>query len=277
MRQSYYEAHSYADPDFPIIFNPVTVQGGIINDSCEFVTHWHEGIEVLCCTSGSSRVFCNENGYHMDPGEAVVVNSDFLHTVENLGDCRYYYLIAEMELFSGLGFPVREVLLKEHVQDEYVRQCFENMAREMREQSPYYKAAMRGLVICLFSHLYRNYTAGPQPFMPPRQNNRLLLVREGIGYIRQNYQRDLTIEEICAHLGFSKYYFCHVFKELTGRTVIDYINYLRCSNARSLLATGKYNISESAGQSGFKNLSYFTRVYKRQMGELPSESSRPLQ
>ena len=54
---------------------------------------------------------------------------------------------------------------------------------------------------------------------------------------------------------------------------MDYLNFLRCSNARRLMASGKYNVSESAAMSGFKSLSYFSRVYRRQMGVLPSAES----
>ena len=78
------------------------------------------------------------------------------------------------------------------------------------------------------------------------------------------------MDSVCRETGFSKSYICHTFKEVTGQTVLDYVNFLRCNHARSLLASGKYNVGESALQSGFSNLSYFSRTYRRIMGELPS-------
>ena len=51
---------------------------------------------------------------------------------------------------------------------------------------------------------------------------------------------------------------------------MDYVNFARCSQARRLLITGRYNVTEAAQRSGFENLSYFTRTYKRYMGALPS-------
>ena len=54
----------------------------------------------------------------------------------------------------------------------------------------------------------------------------------------------------------------------------NYLNYTRCSYARKLLASGRYNVSESAEHSGFSNLSYFAKTYKKYMGELPSQVER---
>ena len=78
------------------------------------------------------------------------------------------------------------------------------------------------------------------------------------------------LEDLANEAGFSKYHFARLFKEMTGQTVLNYVNFLRCNHARSLLASGKYNVGESAIQSGFSNLSYFSRTYRRMMGELPS-------
>ena len=69
----------------------------------------------------------------------------------------------------------------------------------------------------------------------------------------------------------SKYYFCRAFKQATGQTVTQYINWVRCSHARRLLASGECNVGEAAERCGFHNLSYFTRVYRRQYGRVPSK------
>ena len=52
---------------------------------------------------------------------------------------------------------------------------------------------------------------------------------------------------------------------------MEYVNYLRCAYAQQLLKDGEYNISETAVKSGFSDISYFTKVFKQQMGRLPSD------
>ena len=126
----------------------------------------------------------------------------------------------------------------------------------------------------LLVYLYRHYVASEELLAKSSENYRkLMMVKEATAYIRGHFADTLAIEEICERVGFSKFYFCRAFKEVTGRTAVDYINYLRCSNARKLLASG-YNVSESAEQSGFGNLSYFSKVYKKYMGQLPSREKK---
>ncbi len=90
--------------------------------------------------------------------------------------------------------------------------------------------------------------------------------------MKKHYAEPITITNLAATLGFTKYYFCHVFNEITGSTVINHLNYIRCKNARKLILSGRCNITEAAGQCGFTNMSYFARIYKNVIGQLPSET-----
>ena len=140
-----------------------------------------------------------------------------------------------------------------------------------KEAAAYFKTAVKAETLSLFTHIYR--TASRQDLPEGQQNSRKLdMVRSAISYIRQHFTEDITVDDICRHLGFSKYYFCREFRRITGRTVTDTINLLRCSHAKSLISSGRCNVSESAERSGFRNLSYFSKTYKRYNGILPSDT-----
>ena len=72
----------------------------------------------------------------------------------------------------------------------------------------------------------------------------------------------------------SKYYFCRIFKNITGSTVIKYLNMYRCMKARELLSSGKYTVSEAALECGFENMSYFSKTYKAYSGSVPSMAKK---
>ena len=72
-------------------------------------------------------------------------------------------------------------------------------------------------------------------------------------------------------VGFSKYYLCRTFRQITGSTVVDYLNSLRCAHALQLLSSGEYTVGECAEKCGFRNLSYFAKVYRRYRGCSPSD------
>ena len=67
----------------------------------------------------------------------------------------------------------------------------------------------------------------------------------------------------------SEPYFRKLFIEYTGMSPIDYRNDIRLTNAKNKLQSGEYNVSEAAYGSGFSNLSFFIRLYKKKYGHTP--------
>ncbi|MDI6601015.1 MAG: helix-turn-helix domain-containing protein [Thermoanaerobacteraceae bacterium] len=102
-----------------------------------------------------------------------------------------------------------------------------------------------------------------------RQN--LKLIDEAIEYIRQNYSEDITLEDISSYIGFSPYYFSHVFKACTGLNFIDYLTRIRIENAKKLLKQENLKISAIAKMVGYKDPNYFSRVFKNVVGIPPSK------
>lgn len=267
--QQTYEAHRHPDPNFPIIFHLDTLRGRTLSGDS---LHWHENVELLFCVEGEGTVVSNAERISMRPGELAVVNSDHLHAILTEEFCQYYCLIVDKALFATLDLPFGELEVQSRVADPEVRERFSRVIREMEERRPYYKTAVISEVIGLAAVLCRRFGAESAVPEGGRRDNRLEMVKSAISYIRRHCCEELSVDDICRHVGFSKYYFCRTFKEVTGNTVVHYINYLRCQNARALLSTGRYNIGESAERSGFRNPSYFARTYKSQMGTLPSEA-----
>lgn len=65
--------------------------------------------------------------------------------------------------------------------------------------------------------------------------------------------------------------FRRLFREYTGLSPVEYRNDLRLGAARMKLQSGEYNVSEAAESSGFSNLSFFIRLYKKKYGHTPKK------
>ena len=65
--------------------------------------------------------------------------------------------------------------------------------------------------------------------------------------------------------------FRRIFSEYIGMSPIEYRNEIRLKNARSMLVSGEYNVTEAAYESGFSNLSFFIRLYKKKYGHTPKK------
>jgi CheY-like chemotaxis protein/nitrogen-specific signal transduction histidine kinase/AraC-like DNA-binding protein len=79
------------------------------------------------------------------------------------------------------------------------------------------------------------------------------------------------IQKLCQHLAISRAQLYRKFKFLTNKTIADYFRSLRLHKARELLLTSGANVSDAAYQTGFKNLSHFSKVFTKEFGINPSE------
>jgi AraC-like DNA-binding protein len=89
-------------------------------------------------------------------------------------------------------------------------------------------------------------------------------------YIRQNYREKLSLGAVAEAMHTTKFYFCKLFRKLTGLTFTAYVSRLRIETAKSLLLNPNLRISEIAFEVGFQSLTHFNLVFNRITGESPT-------
>ena len=85
------------------------------------------------------------------------------------------------------------------------------------------------------------------------------------------YQENEKVSYYARLCGMSEVHFRRLFREYTGRSPIEYRNDIRLHNARALLQSAEFNVSEAAETCGFTNLSFFIRLYKKKYGYTPKK------
>lgn len=90
-------------------------------------------------------------------------------------------------------------------------------------------------------------------------------------YLRQHYQKNLTLEEISRLAGMTEISFSRFIKKRTGKTFIESLNEIRLGHASRLLIDTTQTIAEIAYRCGFNNLSYFNRIFKKKHGITPKD------
>ena len=85
---------------------------------------------------------------------------------------------------------------------------------------------------------------------------------------------EITIDDLSQFAGYSRAHLSRQFKKATGLSIVEYINYIRCTNAHTMLVGENKTVSEVALECGFSNMSYFSKIYKRVIGKLPSVDSK---
>lgn len=81
----------------------------------------------------------------------------------------------------------------------------------------------------------------------------------------------LNLEEYATSLHMSPGWFNKRFKQVTKVTPLQYIISIRLANAKTLLETKDYNVTETAYEVGFNNPLYFTRLFTKNIGVSPTE------
>ncbi len=104
------------------------------------------------------------------------------------------------------------------------------------------------------------------PMLSPKEK----LVYNVIRYINENYTLDITLDAICEKLFVSKYHLCHTFKEITGVTVIHFINKKRLSEAERLLRYSTLSITEVCHSVGFNSVGHFINLFSKNYNCTPN-------
>ena len=92
-----------------------------------------------------------------------------------------------------------------------------------------------------------------------------------IDWIEKNYAEKITLDAMAEVCGLTPKYLCAFFKKMTGYAPSEYVNRLRIEKACLMLSDGHSSITDAAFDSGFGELSYFSKLFRRYVGCTPSE------
>ncbi|WP_428001272.1 AraC family transcriptional regulator N-terminal domain-containing protein [Acidovorax sp.] len=99
-------------------------------------------------------------------------------------------------------------------------------------------------------------------------------VRKAIGWIGQNFNQPIRIDDVGAACGMSRASLNRSFREITGLSPLQYQKHLRLLEARRLLLGGEHNVSGAAFAVGYESSSQFSRDYLRHFDASPSQDLR---
>ena len=106
-----------------------------------------------------------------------------------------------------------------------------------------------------------------------KQNGSLrdFYIQEAVTFIKQNYQRDITVEEIAGICRLNRSYFSKLFKEVVGCTPQDFMIRLRLTQAAEQMRSTNDPIGDIARRCGYPNQLHFSQAFKKRYGLPPRE------
>lgn len=99
-------------------------------------------------------------------------------------------------------------------------------------------------------------------------------IGEIIHYVDVNYLQKTTIEELAFLFRTNRATICKNFKKATGKTLVEYINDKKLEKAKRLIRETNYSFTRIAEDLNFESIHYFTRFFKKMVGQTPSAFRR---
>nr|WP_285856081.1 AraC family transcriptional regulator [Paenibacillus illinoisensis] len=259
-------------------------------EECIMYLHWHEHFELITMRKGHAVFHIDSRPYTAGPGEVLVIPGGTLHVGYALeeGDVEYDSVVVNAALFHDfthdplhlqyvapylegrIRFPVKPAEQDEICQDYY--SLIHDAIEEMVKQPPAYQLVAKSKLHALFTMLARTFMPQQLPgkaagsYFPNRERFKQLIEQ-----IEANAAEKISVTEAASQVGLNTYHFCKMFKKLTGRTFVEYVNGCRMTEAEHLLRSSNLTITEIAARVGCDNANYFTKLYKQYKGMTPSE------
>jgi AraC-like DNA-binding protein len=97
------------------------------------------------------------------------------------------------------------------------------------------------------------------------------LITKAKQFIEEHHSEDLCLSRVSQAVHTSIFYFCKLFKKAMGINFTEYVSRVRTEKAKNLLLNPNLRVSEIAYEVGFQSLTHFNRVFRKVVGESPTD------
>ena len=267
-----YEKIIMYDDKFPVKLG-VTKKEGMAPETLLFSNHWHEHLALWYLEEGTVNISHNGRPTVIHGGDLAIANSNELHSAYSTSETlSYFCIIIDPKFFAtelGQGHFVFHNIISG---DTVIKNFFGEIFEEYQAHAVGYDMAIKAKLYELLVYLVRNHISRQitQEEYVARAN-KLERIMPAVQYIETHYNTEISYSELAQLLNVSKYHFCHLFKEATGKTVVQYINDVRLDKAYHLLKNTDMNITQISMSVGFNDMNYFSRLFRKQKNIPPSK------
>lgn len=261
-----YEEYSHFEGDIPFVLLPELCISRVTHHN---IANWHDNIELQLCRSGRGTVMIDEKFIPFEKNDIVVINSNVLHHTDSDETVKLSCLIIDTAFCRNVGLDPATLRFSEKIKSDSFTELFDRLIELYgKKEDDCRIAKMNTVILKMLIELREKHTVAVNS--ADIKNKYFGMVKDTIKFIRENYEKKLSLDFIAKNILTNKYTLSREFRKATGQTVIQYLVLYRCKRASDLISDGM-SVSEAAVACGFDNMSFFTRTFKQYMGCLPSK------
>ena len=235
--------------------------------------HWHRSVEIFAVCGGELEFHIDDKLWHLTPGEFMIVNSNEVHSVDSPLPNKTVVLQIPLKLFEDY-FTGGQFIWFTHEpgeRDERFMELVKALYRTYDEKPYGYDMKMKSIFYNIMYYLVKDYrlTEVDQRFV--RKNKNLTKLSAITSYMKENYTKDLSLQEVARVFGYSPTYLSRMFRKYAGISFKDYVQSIRLEYVVKELENGTYSITETAIRNGFSGSKALARAFRKKYGVLPSE------
>ena len=268
-----------------------------LKNTCNQEKHRHEYVQIIYACRGKLKHVLNNGVFDICGGDIFVIppyvphyyiadtgenyeliefefTPEFINEQFSSGSDENSFLdFAYLEPFLMVEYQMSPRLnLTGNVKDQ-VENLFASILIEYQERQSDFVLMTKSLLLQLLVLVGREYRKTLSEYDPHAEvfKQHREAMTNILKYIDLHIEEDLTVEEVAEKAMLSQSYFRYLFKQLSGRSLIDYINGRRISKAAQLLKSKpEARIIDICYQIGFHHVNYFNKIFLREMGVSPS-------
>ena len=239
--------------------------------------HSHIAVEIVEVKSGVLYCHVNDDIITVNPKQIIIINSNIGHKLysEN-AEIFYYHIdisllqeninddkISKLSSFILHTQVTPYLIFNDNNEITYLLNKISIKYYDNAQESLWY---IKGYLYELVAFMYSQSLIIPLMI----SKEQFKKIEQVVHYIDTNFKSPITLDEIGSFVKYNKYTICHTFKEVTGSTIFEYINFSRVHYAVEKLRYPQNTILDIATECGFSSATYFNRVFKNFFGCSPS-------
>lgn len=194
------------------------------------------------------------------------INSNFqsIEHIKSFFDFAYIepFLVCENQVNPRLNLFGKEQIEAEMILNEALE--------EYTEKKAGYSLVIKSLLLKLLVIVGRVFSESLEETSYSRiYSKQREAIYQAMNYINDNYSKQITVEEVSKISLLSRSYFCYLFKSITTKTFVEYLNGIRLSQAMALLKHTNKLVVEICYEVGFNNVNYFNKLFRQKIGVSP--------
>lgn len=259
----------------------IRVWHGIEPDAYD--AHLHSAVEVALPVEGECVYMVGDREYHVMAGEVMIVPAGCSHSLAMGENSSRDLILYEMNgVFTLKDFSaIRQLTanpLHIRLEDPTCAKAHEllmDVIRVYREGGLLRNMHCYARLLELYVVLGEAYLASSATPAERNALNRQLsgedAFNRALDYLNRNYMDDMTLDNLAAYAGFSRYTLSRMFRQHTGETFTQYLSRRRVDMAMELLASTRLPVTQVALQCGFNSIATFNRVFREVKGCTPTQ------